>query len=195
MSHKTYQLKDGTLEIYQDDSPENPREWNNNGLMVCFHPRYNLGDKHEFANLGAVREWMDQNPDEIVAVLPLYLYDHSGITMSTNPFSCPWDSGQVGWVIATRENLKAVGHDVDNLNVEEVKEWLAKEVAIYDQYLNGDVWGFVLRGPTKHCDGCGHDKEGDEIDSCFGFYGDNPLENGMAQHLGTKLAAELKTLI
>ena len=29
-------------------------------------------------------------------MLPLYLYDHSGITMNTTGFSCPWDSGQVG---------------------------------------------------------------------------------------------------
>ena len=28
--------------------------------------------------------------------LPLYLFDHSGITMNTSGFSCPWDSGQVG---------------------------------------------------------------------------------------------------
>lgn len=32
-------------------------------------------------------------------MLPLYLYDHSGITMNTTGFSCPWDSGQVGWIL------------------------------------------------------------------------------------------------
>ena len=30
-----------------------------------------------------------------MVILPLYLYDHSGITMNTCGFSCPWDSGQV----------------------------------------------------------------------------------------------------
>lgn len=33
-----------------------------------------------------------------MVILPLYLYDHSGITMNTCGFSCPWDSGQVGWI-------------------------------------------------------------------------------------------------
>ena len=38
--------------------------------------------------------------------LPLYLYDHGGITMSTNPFSCPWDDGgQVGWIYASKQKF------------------------------------------------------------------------------------------
>ena len=36
-----------------------------------------------------------------MVILPLYLYDHSGITMNTCGFSCPWDSGQVGWIYAS----------------------------------------------------------------------------------------------
>jgi len=39
-------------------------------------------------------------------ILPLYLYDHGGITMSTNPFSCPWDDGgQVGWIYASKQKF------------------------------------------------------------------------------------------
>jgi len=41
--------------------------------------------------------------DKHYIMLPLYLYDHSGITMSTGKFSCPWDSGQVGWIYCTIE--------------------------------------------------------------------------------------------
>ena len=33
-----------------------------------------------------------------VFYLPLYLYDHSGITMSTGSFCDSWDSGQVGFI-------------------------------------------------------------------------------------------------
>ena len=33
-----------------------------------------------------------------VAILPLYLYDHSGLTMSTNDFGDRWDSGCVGFI-------------------------------------------------------------------------------------------------
>lgn len=38
-------------------------------------------------------------------ILPLYLYDHGGITMSTGPFSCPWDSGQLGWIYALKQRF------------------------------------------------------------------------------------------
>jgi hypothetical protein len=38
-------------------------------------------------------------------ILPLYLYDHGGITMSIGPFSCPWDSGQVGWIYAPKQKF------------------------------------------------------------------------------------------
>ena len=41
-----------------------------------------------------------------MVILPLYLYDHSGITMNTCGFSCPWDSGQVGWIYADKAMIE-----------------------------------------------------------------------------------------
>ena len=52
---------------------------------------------------GELQDILD-NLDKYV-ILPLYLYDHSGITMSTSVFSCPWDSGQVGWIYAEKKKL------------------------------------------------------------------------------------------
>jgi len=43
---------------------------------------------------------------EDVYIQSLYLYDHSGITMSTSPFSCPWDSGQVGFAYVDRATVE-----------------------------------------------------------------------------------------
>jgi hypothetical protein len=37
-----------TLFVVDDNDPENPREDRDNfGKMICFHRRYNLGDKHD----------------------------------------------------------------------------------------------------------------------------------------------------
>ncbi|MEG0092201.1 MAG: hypothetical protein RSA20_10290, partial [Oscillospiraceae bacterium] len=37
------------LQVMQDDEPLNPREdYDNFGKMVCWHSRYNLGDKHDY---------------------------------------------------------------------------------------------------------------------------------------------------
>ena len=229
------------LSIYFDFCPTNPREWDNLGTMVCGHRRYDLGDE-QAQNIGLYSSWEEWLENEVlipnggeenVVYLPLYLYDHSGITMNTTGFSCPWDSGQVGWIYATKdrfreetgytedelfsankhrvpkvgERVKIKGHedwgqvkeiDGDRLiidfdynkspeyknpeniieisldNIQEVmadkaKEILVNEVRIYDDYLRGEVYGFVLE-KKEVCACCGR-IEYEEIDSCWGFYG------------------------
>jgi len=190
---ETIQFNDGAkLEVIPDESPESPRSWDNNGIMVCFHRRYKLGDDHDYETPQDFIDWKDEHDDEVIACLPLYLYDHSGITMSTGPFTCPWDSGQVGWIIATREQLIKLGHDVDNLCSTEVESWLREEVKTYDQFLRGDVYGFRLLAPPITCDKCQHTVDDEEVDSCWGFYGDDPKENGISDHLPDKYRKELQ---
>jgi len=72
--------------------------------------------------------------EDVHTILPLYLYDHSGITISTSPFGCNWDSGQVGWVFITNQTIKEEGIDESK-----VEEYLKSEVETYDQYLTGEV--------------------------------------------------------
>lgn len=44
--------KDIAVLILRDESPSNPRrDWDNPDKMVCFHPRYNLGDEHEYSSM------------------------------------------------------------------------------------------------------------------------------------------------
>lgn len=118
-------------------------------------------------------------------ILPLYLYDHGGITMSTGSFSCQWDSGQVGWIYATHEKaLEEYGgkHGASlSEALEKTEKYLIGEVETYAQYLEGQVYGFVLER-IKHCGECG-DEQPEDIESVWGFYGD-PKESGMADHLG-----------
>ena len=146
------------ITIDYDDSPESPREWDNLGTMVCWHSRYNLGDSHSFDD---PQEFLNTvEPNDIV--LPLYLYDHSGITMSTTGFSCPWDSGQVGYIHITAEKIREE-YSVKRVSKklkERVTNYLVGEVETYDQYLTGDVYGYTVE----------HKKSGEE-DSCWGFYG------------------------
>lgn len=46
------------IEIYQDDSPESPREWDNLGFMACWHRRMWLGDEPEKVQKYNPVEWM-----------------------------------------------------------------------------------------------------------------------------------------
>lgn len=190
-----------TLLIHQDQFAQSPREDDNLGTMVCFHPQYGLGDEHAFANsddfllslladtLGdedaadffrdKVQNWLnleamgqgayDRAVDAVLVekireqhiILPLYLYDHSGITMNTTGFSCPWDSGQVGWIYAAKKDIPEEIGDKNPATSkwEHAEAALKQEVDEYDHFLSGDCYGFELY------------RSGKEVDSCWGFVG------------------------
>lgn len=161
------------VKVIADQDPTSPREWDNLGIMACWHRRYNLGDVQPKQDAA---EWLKENAPEGSVVLPLYLYDHSGITMSTGSFGCSWDSGQVGWIVATPEAIrKNFGKKRITAKMRATtEECLKSEVKVYDHYLTGDVWGFTIES-VKDCESCGHATKGDEEvdDSCWGFYGDD----------------------
>lgn len=113
-------------------------------------------------------KWVEK---EGIVVLPLYLYDHGGLTISTSKFYCPWDSGQVGYVYASKDRLKYLG--LENVDAEWITNNLISEVELYDTYLRGNVYWFDIVELDE--DG----EEIDVIDSCSGFYGDDMNENGM----------------
>lgn len=154
--------------LEQDVNPLNPRtEYDNAGTMVCWHRRYNLGDKHDFSSPADFDQWWKENGKGGIR-LPLFLYDHSGLTMNTRGFSCPWDSGQVGWIYATRETILkewAAPKRISKLARDKAETYLRGEVETFDQYLTGDVWGYVIE-----------DDDGNHLDSCWGFYGQDFCE-------------------
>lgn len=161
-------MKKYELEIEQDTNPESPREWDNLGTMVCFHRRYDLGDENKYCS-GNYDGWDEMEEDiikneNVHTILPLYLYDHSGITISTSPFGCQWDSGQIGFIFISKDKVKNEGIDESK-----VEEYLKNEVRTYDQYLMGDVYGYKIYEVTT-CD-LGHEHR-ELVDSCWGFYGE-----------------------
>ena len=49
-----------TLEVMQDECPDDPRRWGSLCTMICWHRRYKLGDDHSF-----------ESPDEFMQHLYL----------------------------------------------------------------------------------------------------------------------------
>jgi len=140
-------------------------------------------DPHEYA-CRLISNKIDKLVDcalHTYVILPLYLYDHSGITMSTGQFSCPWDSGQVGYIVCDNETIQREF----NGDRGKAEKCLEAEVATYDDYLTGNVYGFIVE-EREECEECGHD-EWEEIDSCWDFYGDDVRTNGIADHLDADL--------
>ncbi|WP_050524048.1 hypothetical protein [Pseudorhodobacter wandonensis] len=168
--------KGHVITIYHDPDAESPREWSNLGTLICWHRRYRLGDSHPFdspevflRDLADVSDHSDLSLEQLrdraerkAVILPVFLYDHSGLAMNTIGFHCPWDSAQVGFVYVTleavREGLGA--KRVTKALREKAAEILCGEIVSYDAYLDGRVYGYVI------------EQDGEEVDSCWGFVGD-----------------------
>jgi hypothetical protein len=156
--------------------------------MLCFHSRYTLGDEDKDYDFNDYDSWEEMKQaiikDGAKVILPIYLYDHSGQTINTTGFSCGWDSGQIGFIYATDKMiLENFGKKkVTKKLIEKTKEILLAEVETYDQYIRGDVYGFKLI-----------DKKTDnEIDSCWGFYGDDIKTNGIMDHVDEENLVEVE---
>lgn len=155
------------LIIKRDCDPQNPRaEWDNLATMVCAHRRYDLGD------VQADRVSLDLVPSG-AEYLRLYLLDHGGITISTEPFKSHWDSGHIGYIYVRKEDIK---NELEGSR-ERALEVMRGEVSVYDEYLQGNVWGYVIK---EVCECCGQTTD-NVIDSCYGFFGDD--KEGIAHHL------------
>lgn len=178
MNTHTEEYKGYTILIALDDDPQNPREFDNLGLMVCAHPKYILGDymlgkgwneksRHDpvpfVSNPQAFQSWIKANTyhGRIVA-LPLYLFDHGGISLQARPFGDPWDSGMVGYIYVTRERIQKE-YGWKNLTTKRIQFILATlqaEVMLYNDYLIGNVYGWIVQ-----------DEAGETIESVWGYYG------------------------
>lgn len=109
---------------------------------------------------------------EGMVILPLYLYDHSGLTMNTTGFSCPWDSGQVGWIYADRDMVQKEYGAITPETLQQAENLLMGEVKEFDYYLTDQCYGFQLF------------KGSEETDSCWGFTGEIcDVQNAVKEYL------------
>ena len=200
-----YEVDDGrVLRIVFDDCPPNPRiDHDNLGHMLCFHDRYDLGDSHndienmildnidedkvEFAGLRQENftgweeiENLFWDNMEVIVMLPINIHDHSGITLSTGYFASNWDSGRVGLIFVTKEDLERNG--TPNMPDDKIKQILEAEVEEYSDYVNGDMFGYEMVEFEK-CPHCNH-VASNIIDSCYGYYGFHWNDNGLFETAG-----------
>ena len=84
--------------------------------------------------------------------------------MTGNPFHCPWDSGQVGYVYMTKAKaIKEWGKKICSKHVKDmVYKCMQHEIEALDNAMTGNVYGYNIEPP----------KSGGCDDSCCGFNGD-----------------------
>ncbi len=213
---ETFEHAGFTVELHYDEdgSFADPRDAANIETMVCWHPSYILGDEQIAANGGAVQTVFETETGrrdfrslqhverylrlalDVIVVLPLTLYDHSGLSMrvSSSPGAFDpggWDSTFCGFVFATAESVAELcgtgkdgglyaPEDWEGTPLEWVTEQLRIAVDLYSAWLSGQVYGYVVKGP----DG----REVEDGGSCWGFLpdvdagrGDDGLEHLRAE--------------
>ena len=172
--NKTKQVVKVTI----DYDAQDPRDWDNVTCMYCFHRKYNLGDSfiNEKIDASFYSHWSQvetalKSQFDIVCILPVSLYDHSGISMSAG-VSYGWDCGQVGFI-----------GKITAPQMKKIESVLESEVETYSQYLEGNARCLELY--NVYTDEHGHTVE-DMTDSISGFYFDNEytVSNAVKESFG-----------
>lgn len=182
MTQKVIEVENTTVVIESDYNGDfNPRQDDNLGVILYAHRTYVLGD--ETFDVDSYDSWEEVRKGELekdAVVLPVYAYEHSDFSISTTPFSCPFDSGQVGFVYVTKEKIRreyGVKRVTKKL-IEKVENILKAEIEDYNCYLQGDVYVVSV------------DNE-DGLESCGGFLGYDMKENGVYDFISGLVADEL----
>lgn len=183
-----------TISIHQDEYSESPREWNNLGTIVASHHRYNLSDVPfpQAGNNGSLlKDFSAYLEDEHsltlkdVIYLPVYLYDHSGISINSTGFLCSWDSGQVGFIYVTKQQAYS-NYSVKRINsalLAHITARLNAELESYDHYISGNCYEYRI-----------YDDE-ELVDACSGFLGDfDDVKKQMRGYIGEPLWEQLDAI-
>jgi hypothetical protein len=187
---------------------DSPREWDNLGTFLTWESRCYSPDKNRHSSPRDFLEYMveylfDKSTEYVerksneqllnmlekkLIILPVYKYEHSGVVYNTTGFSCRWDSGQVGLIYVSKEELlnevyANTRKRVSKVMKEHAEKIMKAEVEVYSQYANGEVYHFEIE-----------DENENHVDSCGGFFGLDYDTNGMKDHIEDKYYPLLEKL-
>jgi hypothetical protein len=74
--------------------------------------------------------------DEFCLLLPVYMYNHGDVMVSTSPFECQFDSGVLGYWVFTQQELD----EHFKGNREEANKYVKHRIEEYSEYLQGNVY-------------------------------------------------------
>lgn len=174
MKSKLNKAQIASLEILRDEDPMNPREWDNLGTMACWHRRSSYGDVQPKED---PKTWLEKNAPKGSVELPIYMMDHSGVSLRTSSGAFQaadpqgWDWGRLGVIVATPDDIRKnfMVKRITKKILEKTKQVLESEVETYNLFINGECWGYIIT-----------DGDGEE-DSCWGFLGSTLEETGLAE--------------
>lgn len=172
--YNTLEYKGFTIKIHYDYDARSPREeFDNLGTLYTAHRSYQ--PEEDFYRHFETEEVFDDQFEVFTKLflkkyisLPVYLYDHSGLSVNTTGFSCRWDTSQFGIIAVSIADIKAE-YGWKNLTTKrrrQIETYLDGEIETYNDYLTGRVFGFTIENSC-----------GEEIDSCWGYYGESSISD------------------
>jgi len=161
-----------TVNVDLDPAPPDPRDADNLGHMVCLRRGYRLGDPHDYRAEDHTG-WADLEQHILrdhpgAVLLPLYMMDHSGLSLSTSDAMFRafdpqrWDWGQVGFVFVSAASIRSEygRRRISRSLRKRVGDLLRAEVEQYGRYLRGDAYCYSIETA-----------DGEVVDSCCGLLG------------------------
>lgn len=192
-----------TAYIYYDDDPCDPREWYRFTTMYCYHKRYHLGDKQTKYPPMYLRDMIEDiiteehkpridtelvSTPNLFAIMnkhfvwqPLFLYDHSGLSLSTSRGYDVWDTSFVGIIYAHKTKIIEEYGEYTEQTKEKVRSAINAEIETYNAYLNGDIYGYTIE-----------DSDGELLESCWGYYNLDETINLTKKILDETVQSELQ---
>lgn len=155
--------------VEHDNEADNPREYDNLGTVAIMSscgditidrklPEYTGNLMNDVVNKICVEQNLNKND---LIFLPVYKFEHSGVTFSTKPFDDFWDSGLDGIIYVTKQqvrNFYQVGR-ISRKLLNNVTSALESEIKILATWAEGDTYSIAIR-----------DQDGEIIDSCSSIY-------------------------
>ena len=162
--YETKEVNGYTCKVLIDTDPVSPNDWDNLGTIYSNHRHYDPCD-HKIDEILIEDEDGNDVIDPDYIYVPIYYYEHSGITISAGrglQYSDPWDSGCFGVMAVHKDKAIKEFGDVSNPEIyEKVVKCLKSEIEEWDMYLTGSVYGYEV-----------YDEDDCFVDSCWGFYGE-----------------------
>ena len=152
-----------TVTLYPDPDCENPCDYDESVALYTWEPGYRSPSANDFSSPAECLAYAER---EGLEVFPLHKYEHGGREYSITEFSCPWDSGQVGYALVRASDVPDP----------EAAARIACET--YSAWCNGDCWGYEIL----------QDGEATSDDSCCGLIGQEYAQREATDALACILA-------
>lgn len=152
-----------------EEGVDTRRDWDNLFTIWTGNSRHLSDDKGaEDPRVYAGRCVQEAKYKKGVYALPLYAYVHSGMTVSLKPFSCPWDSGVIGFIYADKKRIiEELG--LKRFNTKKAYAAAEAELKNLDDSIQGYCYGFVREKRATV------DDEWEHVNSCWGYLGENVI--------------------